>query len=176
MAGGPAPPHLHRYPALDAIYSIPTRVAHAAPLLSAWIRAHVTKPLLIGPDLESEQWGVTDVAAIAETPYRVLRKERRGDRDIAVSVPDLHLFGDRVPILVDDIVSSGRTMIEAVRHLREQGLAPAVCMAVHGLLSEESYRQLKEIAATVVTTNAVPHPSNAIDIVPVVARSVADLL
>jgi ribose-phosphate pyrophosphokinase len=106
----------------------------------------------------------------------VLRKERRGDHDVAVSVPDLHLFADRIPVLVDDIVSTGRTMIETARHLRDQGLPPAVCLAVHALLSEEGYGRLKAIASAVVTTNAVPHPSNAIDLAPLIGQSISELL
>ena len=168
-------PHLHRYSRLDEIYSVETRVAHAAPLLAAWIKSNVSRPLLIGPDIESEQW-VAAVAGMADAPYRVLRKERRGDRDVRISVPDLHLFADRVPVLVDDIVSTGRTMIETARHLREQGLPAAVCMAVHALFSEESYAKLNEIASAIVTTNAVPHHSNAIDVAPIIAQSIGDLV
>lgn len=168
-------PHLHRYPSLDAIYAIPTRTAHAAPLLAAWIRSNVERPLLIGPDIESEQW-VAAVADMVGGPYRVLRKERRGDRDVKISVPDLHLFSDCVPVLIDDIVSSGHTMMEAARHLREQGLPPVVCVGVHALFSDESYRNLSGFASAVVTTNAVPHPSNAIDLTPVVAEIVRELI
>ncbi|RWA75404.1 MAG: ribose-phosphate pyrophosphokinase [Mesorhizobium sp.] len=168
-------PHLHRYPSLGAIYPIPTRTAHAAPLLAAWIRSNVEWPLLIGPDIESEQW-VAAVAGMVGAPYRVLRKERRGDRDVRISVPDLHLFSDRVPVLIDDIVSSGRTMMETARHLREQHLPPVVCVAVHALLSDQSYRTLKDIATAVVTTNAVPHPSNAIDLTPIIAEAVRELM
>jgi ribose-phosphate pyrophosphokinase len=168
-------PHLHRYRSLDAIYSVPSRVAHAAPLLAAWIRSNVERPLLIGPDIESEQW-VSAVAGMADAPYRVLRKERRGDRDVAISVPDLDLSADRIPVLVDDIVSTGRTMIETARHLDEQHLAPPVCVAVHGLFSDASYDKLKEVASAVVTTNAVPHPSNAIDVASIIAETIGRLI
>src|SRR5690606_29397042 len=75
-------PHLHRYAGLDDIYSIPSRVVHAAPLLAQWIRAHLANPLLIGPDSESEQW-VSAVAAAAKAPYQILEKIRRGDRDVS---------------------------------------------------------------------------------------------
>ncbi|TIR19923.1 MAG: ribose-phosphate pyrophosphokinase [Mesorhizobium sp.] len=168
-------PHLHRYPTLGAIYPIPTRTAHAAPLLAAWIRSNVERPLLVGPDIESEQW-VAAVADMVGAPYRVLRKERRGDRDVRISVPDLHLYSDRIPVLIDDIISSGGTMMETARHLREQHFHFVVCVAVHALLSAESYRSLRDFASAVVTTNAVPHPSNAIDLTPVIAEAVRELM
>ena len=71
-------PHLHRYNALGEIYSIPTRVIHAAPLISQWIRTNIANPLIIGPDSESEQW-VAAVASDADAPYCVLEKLRHGD-------------------------------------------------------------------------------------------------
>ncbi|MHB2168987.1 phosphoribosyltransferase family protein [Alsobacter sp. R-9] len=93
------------------IYSIPTAVAHAAPLIADWIREHVSRPVIIGPDEESEQW-VAEVAASAGAPHRVCVKQRSGDTDVAITLPDLSGLGGRTPVLVDDIVSSGRTIVD----------------------------------------------------------------
>lgn len=161
-------PHLHRHKVLDEIYPIPSRAGHAAPLVSDWIRSHVDRPVIIGPDVESEQW-VAEVAARAGAPFRILRKERRGDRDVEITVPDLSEVSDRTPVLVDDIISSGQTMLEAARQLKEQGLAAPVCVAVHAIFAEGVYGALKDVAALVATTNAVPHQSNAIDVAPLLA-------
>ena len=43
-------PHLHRYDTLNDIYTVPSRVVHAAPAVAAWIAAHVDRPVLVGPD------------------------------------------------------------------------------------------------------------------------------
>jgi ribose-phosphate pyrophosphokinase len=95
-------PHLHRYASLDAVYSIPGEVVHAAPLLAAWIGENISAPVLIGPDSESEQW-VNDVARRVGAPYRVLRKQRFGDRQVEITIPDLRGLTGRTPVLVDDI-------------------------------------------------------------------------
>jgi ribose-phosphate pyrophosphokinase len=112
-------PHLHRYGSLADIYHIPTRVVHAAPLISQWIRVHIPNPLIIGPDSESEQW-VSAVARDAGAPYAVLEKVRRGDRDVEISIERLQHLDGRTPVLVDDMISSGRTMLAAVRLLQER--------------------------------------------------------
>jgi ribose-phosphate pyrophosphokinase len=49
-------PHLHRYPALSDLYTVPAQTLRAAPLLADWIAAEVGEPFIIGPDEESEQW------------------------------------------------------------------------------------------------------------------------
>ena len=116
-------PHLHPYSDLSEIYSIPTRVVHAAPLVSRWIKANIEKPLIIGPDSESEQW-VAAVASDAEAPYCVLEKVRHGDRDFKITLRNLDAWQGRAAVLVDDIISSGHTMIEAVRLLAAQGWSP----------------------------------------------------
>ncbi len=161
-------PHLHRHKVLDELYPIPNHVGHAAPQIADWIRSHVDRPVIIGPDIESEQW-VAEVAGRAGAPFRVLRKERHGDRDVTITVPDLDELSKLTPVLVDDIISSGQTMLETARQLREQGFAPPVCVAVHALFADGVHEALKKVAAVITTTNTVSHESNAIDVAPLLA-------
>lgn len=167
-------PHLHRYGSLGDIYTIRTRVVHAAPQVSRWIKANVTNPFVIGPDSESQQW-VTAVAEAAGAPFAVLEKVRRGDRDVEIRVSDLRRFQGHTPVLIDDIVSSGRTMIEAAKGLTAQGLGRPVCVIVHGLFSGTAFADLLEVASLVVTTNTVPDGSNAIDLAPDLASAISEL-
>lgn len=165
-------PHLHRRNDLGEIFSIPTRVKHAATLLAEWIKINVERPLVIGPDSESEQW-VSAVAQHAGAPYVVLSKQRSGDRQVKITVPSLDQWKDRRPVLIDDIVSSGRTMIEAAGELSSRGLAKPYCLAVHALFADNSYAQLTSLSDRVITTDTVPHPSNAVSVVELIASSVA---
>ena len=158
-------PHLHRRKSLSDIYAIPTEIAHAAPLLAAWIRENVERPLLVGPDAESEQW-VRAVAEAIPCPHVVLEKTRRGDRDVSVSsVPAGEIRTGRTAVLIDDIVSSARTMIETVRQWTQAGLPGPVCVAVHAVFAAQAYEALRAAgAARIVTTNSIAHASNGIDI------------
>jgi ribose-phosphate pyrophosphokinase len=168
-------PHLHRRKSLSEIYSVPAVAMHAAPLLAEWIGGAVERPLLIGPDAESSQW-VEAVARGAGAPSIVLEKQRRGDRAVDIAVPDIERWRDHTPVLVDDIVSTGRTMIETVRHLKRAGLRPPVCVAVHGVFAGDAYEALRAAgAARVITANTIHHDSNAIDVAPLIAEGVRTL-
>lgn len=157
-------PHLHRWPSLDRIYTIPTRVVHAAPAIAAWIADHVENPILIGPDAESEQW-VSPVASAADAPFLVLRKVRHGDRDVEISPPDRSLCEGRNPVVIDDIISSGQTMAETVANLRAAGLPAPVCIGVHAVFADGADDAIMGAGAgQIVTCNTIPHPTNAIDI------------
>jgi ribose-phosphate pyrophosphokinase len=163
-------PHLHRHASLGEIYAIPAEAVRAARLIADWIAANVAAPLVVGPDSESDQW-VSEVAERAGAPYVVLRKERHGDRDVDISAPDLAAWTGRTPVLVDDIVSSGRTMIAAARRLIDQGLPVPVCVAVHPLFADDAFAELSRLASRIVSTDTVPHPTNAISVVPLIAEA-----
>ena len=167
-------PHLHRYSSLAEIYTIPTRVVHAASLISQWIKSNVTNPLIIGPDSESEQW-VSAVARDAGAPYSVLEKVRHGDRSVEIKLKDLGRWSGRAPVLVDDIISSGRTMIEAVKLLAARGWPRPICIAVHGLFADGSDALLEQAGARVITSNSVPHRSNALDTSNILVSAIGEL-
>jgi ribose-phosphate pyrophosphokinase len=134
----------------------------AAPLIARWIRRHVSSPVVVGPDGESAQW-VQAVADEAGAPAVVLTKTRRGDRDVQVSVPEVERWRGRTPVVVDDLISTGRTMIETVGHLTRAGLPAPICVGVHAHFVASAYADLVAAgAAHVVTCNTVPHASNAL--------------
>ena len=157
-------PHLHRISALSQIYGIPAKSVHASPLVARWIKDAVASPVLIGPDEESAQW-VSAVADEAGAPFVILQKQRRGDADVEISVPDVERWRDHTPVLVDDIISTGRTMIETLGHLRRAGMKPVVCVGVHAVFAAGAFDALRAAGpARIVTTNTIAHETNAIDV------------
>ncbi len=165
-------PHLHRYPALSALYDIPALTLHAAPLLADWIAASVDKPLIIGPDEESEQW-VSAIASRISAPHTVLRKVRHGDRDVEISLPDLSQWAGLQPVLVDDIASSGTTLIEAARKLPLQGFSRPDVAVVHGIFASDSYARLTPLCGRIASSDSVSHPTNAIALSQMIADAIA---
>ena len=155
-------PHLHRNAALSDVFRIPAVRAEAAPVIARWIHEHVPNALLIGPDAESAQW-VGEIARLTNLPWQALQKQRRGDRTVEVSLPDIGSAGGRTPVLVDDIISSGHTMEETLINLTRIGLPPAVCIAIHAVFVPGTYERLLAAgAAQIVSTDSIPHESNAI--------------
>jgi len=168
-------PHLHRRASLDEIFSIPGAIVRAAPLIAQWVRTHVPAPVVVGPDSESEQW-VSEVARHAGVPWLVLEKTRRGDRDVSVSVPDAAALLGHTPVLVDDIISTARTMMAAARRLAADGGTGPVCIGVHAVFAGDAHAELLAAGASrVVTVNTIPHASNAIDATDAIARAAAGM-
>lgn len=163
-------PHLHRHPSLDGLYAIPTTIARAAPAIARWIAAEVRDPVLIGPDAESAQW-VSAVAAQCGAPFVILEKTRRGDRDVSITPPPSSWNG-HTPVVIDDIVSTGKTMVEATRQLRAAGSIAPMCVAIHAVFADAVHDELVAAgAAGIVTCNTIPHASNRICVADPIAEA-----
>ena len=168
-------PHLHRIHNLEEIYAIPARAAHATKLIAAWIAANVQDAVLIGPDEESAQW-VGAVAKEAGKPFIVLTKIRHGDRDVEVSIPEVERWRAATPVLVDDIISTGETMVQTLEHLAAAAMNPAVCVGVHAVFALGALRDLQAAGAgRIVTTNTIAHETNGIDVSGLLAEAVRSI-
>ncbi|ARS38151.1 ribose-phosphate pyrophosphokinase [Pontibacter actiniarum] len=166
-------PHLHRRSGMGEIYTVPVSVLHAAPLISNWIKYNVKNALIVGPDSESEQW-VQQVAREAEAPYIVLEKVRKGDRQVEIKVPDVSQWKDHRPVLVDDIISTARTMVITIQHLIQEGFQKPICVGVHPIFAGNAFEELKAAGADqIITCDTIPHSSNGI---PVSTLLLPDLL
>lgn len=168
-------PHLHRIDRLTTIYSAPAVLTlHAAEKIAAWIYQNVPSPLIIGPDAESEQW-VSEVARGAKAEYVILEKIRLGDREVRVSIPKI-MDTSKTPVLVDDMISTGTSMIATIKKLLASGFQSPVCVAVHGLFCGHAYQDLLQAGAKqVVTCNTIAHSSNQIDVSDLIAKNIKDL-
>lgn len=164
-------PHLHRLDALAQVYSIPTTIARAAEAIAGYVTAQIAHPVLVGPDAESVQW-VAAVAARCGAPYLILEKTRRGDRDVSVSAPDRRWQGE-TPVLIDDIVSTGKTLLAATRQLVAAGSAPPICIAIHAVFADAVRDELVAAGARgLVTCDTIPHATNAICVADAIAEAV----
>jgi len=165
-------PHLHRVVSLaDAV---PVRravcLSAAAPMAQFLARA-LDRPLVLGPDSESRQW-VTAVAAGQGLDHGVAAKERLGDREVRIALPELDLRG-RALVLVDDVISTGNTLIALAQALKAQHPASISVLATHGLFVEGALERLAEAGVTRVwTSDSVSHPTNRVRL----ARLLADAL
>ena len=165
-------PHLHRYPRLDSLYSIPAVAASAVAPIAEWIARNVEQPFLIGPDIESEQW-VEEIARLAAAPFTVFDKTRQGDLQVSIEGTKVPIPAGATAVIIDDIASSARTMIEAVRLLKQNGVQAPLCIAVHALFAGDAFPKLLEAGpSAIVSTNTVAHQSNTIDVAAVIAEAI----
>ena len=169
-------PHLHRIARLQDVFPMPAMRAVSAPLLATWISTNLPDAVLLGPDSESQQW-VAEVARLAGRPYEVLRKVRSGDRSVDVSVPESAALHEGTPVILDDIASSGSTMARAVDRLLAAGTAAPVCLVIHAVFADGAQDTIMSAgAAGIISTDTIPHPTNAIGIAGLLAEAILSVV
>jgi ribose-phosphate pyrophosphokinase len=81
---------------------------------------------------------------------------------------------DRDLIIFDDIISSGGTMVEAVKWVREQGARRIYAACVHPLLIGDAEEKIcRSGAEGIVGTDCVPSPVSVVSVAPLIATSLA---
>ena len=157
-------PHLHRTRTLEA--AVPVRRAvtlTAASAMAAALAERGDAPLLIGPDAESEQW-VAHIARLAGLEYAVAEKCRRGDRDVHIALPGIDLAGRSV-VLVDDVASTGQTLVQAALELEARQVESVSVMVTHALFVGDALERLAAAGVTrIASTDSIRHSTNRIEL------------
>jgi ribose-phosphate pyrophosphokinase len=168
-------PHLHRVASLDEVMPGRRGVAlSAAAAIGAYVAARRPQALLLGPDEESRPW-VQAAAAARGLEHAWCHKDRRGDLEVAVALPDVALRG-RAVVLVDDVASSGRTLAAAARRAFAAGAASVDAAVTHALFCGDALEVVRAAGVGEVwSSDSVPHPSNRIEVAPLIADAIRAL-
>jgi len=164
-------PHLHRVATMDEVLPGRRGVAlSAAPLLGEWAARHARRPILLGPDEEAAPW-VRKAALAQGLEHGTCLKQRSGDRDVRVALPDL-VFEGREVVLIDDVASTGRTLAVTAEALRARGAAAVDVAVTHALFVGDALEQLARAGVRHVwSSDSVAHASNAVSLVPLLAAA-----
>ncbi len=170
-------PHLHRTPTLSE--AMPVKNAFtltASTLISDFLKNTLPEPpLILGPDAESEQWA-RQIAAPENLDYAIALKTRFGDRDVNVDVPDIDIR-DRIVVIIDDISSSGQTLIQAALKIKDKGAKHIYAAVTHALMDETTMHDLQKAGIeSIWSSDTILHSTNVIGIEPVLADAIKHFL
>ena len=167
-------PHLHRVATLsEAIPGISAISLSAAPLLTALIDAG-DNPIIIGPDSESRQW-TEAIARPLGLETLVATKQRLGDRQVSLTIPDVEHARGRRAIIVDDMISSGRTLVEAAKLLRQAGATSIEAIATHCLAHPDDLAFMAAHGiARIASSDSIDGPTSKAALAPLIAHAMRD--
>jgi ribose-phosphate pyrophosphokinase len=170
-------PHLHRTAHLSQAVPLGQHAiaVSAAPVIGRFLSEELGSPIIVGPDEESEQW-VREVARQSGFEYTVGTKKRFGDRDVRIELPKQNLNGREV-VLVDDVASTGHTLMDAARVVLEAGCARVCGFVTHALLDDAAMAAMKSTGVDKVwSTDSVPHQTNVVSLASVLAGPLKQLV
>ena len=170
---------------IQGFFDGPVDHLFALPILASYLeeRLNLAEVTVVAPDAGRvrvcERW--TDRL---RCPLAIIHKRR--DTDVANKVKVLEVVGDvvgRTCILVDDMIDTGATIVNAADALFYQGAAQVIVTATHGVLSGSAVDGLKNSRISVViVTNTLPIPEEkrfdkltVLSIAPLIARAINEV-
>ncbi|MBI4450830.1 ribose-phosphate diphosphokinase [Candidatus Woesearchaeota archaeon] len=164
-------PHLHRAAKLKEIFRIRAVKLSANTAIADYAKKHYPAAVLVGPDLESYKWARA-VAEMNNQDFVILEKRRLGSRRVRITGKNLGVLKGREAVLVDDMASTGHTLVEAARVVRRAGGRVKAAICVHPLFVEDAVNRLKKAGiGKIISTNTIPHSTNRIDVSPIAAEA-----
>jgi ribose-phosphate pyrophosphokinase len=161
-------------PAIEGFFAIPLEHLSAVPILADAVRPAVREQsIVVAPDLGAVKLA-GKYARLLELPLAIVHKTRLSGREVSVG----QVVGDvagRVPILVDDMLSTGATIEAALTAVRAAGAQPD-CTAVvtHGLFVGRAHEVLLPLGLqNIFTTDSVTQHPNRL---PLEVRSLGPLM
>jgi len=164
-------PHLHRIATLsEVIPGIPAISLSATPVLATLIDPH-GDPVIVGPDSESRQWTAA-IAAPLELETLTASKQRLGDRNVSLALAGLERVRGRRTILVDDMISSGRTLVEAAKLLHSAGATSVEAVVTHCLANADDLALMEQNGiAPIASSDSVDGPTSKAQLAPLICRA-----
>ena len=156
-------PHLHRKNRMEYLFRIKSKRLTANSLIAAYIRKHIKNPVIIGPDEESYKWA-KNVAEMIGAESRILKKKRYSSYHVEIKLNKKINLRSKNAVIVDDIISTGNTILETAKILRRFGAKKIYCICVHGIFVNDALNKLKKAKINVISTNTIPNKAAKIDV------------
>ena len=128
-------------------------------------------PLVVSPDQGGKE-RAREFASALKTDFIALKKHRdrkNGKINILTSKVSVK---NRDLILVDDMISTGGSIIKAVRFLKKQKCRRIYVACTHGLFVNGAEKKIKQAGVTqIISTNTIPSNSSKVDVSKILAES-----
>jgi len=139
----------------------------AIPSLARYIGTKVKNPIFVAPDKGSLGFAKAG-AEILDCEFDHLSKTRHSGSEVSIEMKDLYVKGHDV-IVLDDIISTGGTIVESAKVIRKGRPASINVGCVHGLFLS-GIDQFKGTCDRLVSTNSMDNPVSKVSIADIIAK------
>ncbi len=153
---------------IKEFFNIPVHEISAMPLIANYIKKSMVNPMILGPDKGALGFA-KEIARILNCECDHLEKTRISPEKVETKPKNLDVEGRDV-VIIDDIISTGGTIVSATKILKDLGANKVVVGCVHPVLVEDAL--LKIFAAgvdDVFSTDTLRSDVSSISVAPLVA-------
>lgn len=146
-------------PQVHGFFSVPADHLTAHSVFVNHLRKRdLTNTVVVSPDIGHAK-RAAKLARALQLPVAAAEKLRQTDESVDISGIMGEVRGKKA-ILIDDEIATGGSMVETIRHLRQQDVQEIIVMVTHGLFTGPAIERLNAVEGIdeIVVTNTVPLP------------------
>ena len=154
-------------------FKIPKENVSAIPELAKYFKKMKLKnALVVSPDMGGSL-RAKKFAALLNTDFIALKKSRnRKTGKVLIQSSKVDVRGKDL-ILVDDIISTGGSVIKAAQFLKRHKCKRVFVACTHGLFVEGAEKKIKKAGVSrIISTNTIPRNTSKVDVSGVIADSI----
>ena len=154
-------------------FKIPTENVSAIPELVKYLKKLKLKnPVVVSPDTGGSL-RAKKFADVLKSDFIVLKKSRnRKTGKVSIQSTKADVNGKDL-IIVDDIISTGGSVVKATQFLKKQKCKRVFVVCTHGLLVGDAEKNIKKAGVTqIISTNTIPRSISKVDVSGVIAQAV----
>ncbi len=144
--------------AIVGFFDVPVIYLSALEILAGKLKDEkLTNPIVVAPDVGGVK-RARNFASILNAPLAVIEKHRHTDKRDQMEVLSMsgEVSGDTA-IIVDDVISTGGTIIESANALKKKGVKRIIVCATHGVFAGEALKNLeKSPVDRLIITDSIP--------------------
>ncbi|EGG41708.1 ribose-phosphate pyrophosphokinase [Candidatus Nitrosarchaeum limnium SFB1] len=155
-------------------FKIKTKNVSAIPDLAKYIsKLKLKNPLVVSPDKGGKD-RAKEFARILNMEYIFLDKERnRKTGKVKIKSTNFDQIAGRDLILVDDMISTGGSIIKATEFLKKQKCNRVFVACTHALLRNDAENKIKKAGVTkIISTNTIPGNTSLVDISGTIVKAI----
>ena len=154
------------------VFDVPSHNLTAASILVEHIEDNfeLKDPIVLGPDAGAKKRAEWAAEAI-EADWDYMEKKRLGPEEVEMTPHEMDVE-NRDAVILDDIISTGGTMVEAIEILNERGARNVYAACTHPVLIGDALKNIREAGVEeVIATDTIKSEVSKVSVAPVVSKA-----
>ncbi len=152
-------------------FDIPAYNISAMPLIADYVGERFENPLIVAPDIGALPFA-KEIAELLDCEFDHLEKTRLSPDKVETKTKNLDVKGKET-IIIDDIISTGGTIVNAVNILRQHNADKVVVSCIHPVLVEDALLKIFTAGVDdVIATDTLRSDVSMISVAPLVAEAI----
>lgn len=143
-------------PAIQGFFNIPVDHLTALDVITDYLKTlHIENPIVVSPDAGRASTA-EKLASYLDSPFAIMIKKRPSHNESVIT----HIIGDvkdKTPIIIEDMIDTGTTIVNVIEGLKEQGAKDAYVCATHPVFSGDAMQKLDHPSIKeLIITDSIP--------------------